>query len=188
MSHITHWVRLSSNKASVDGHPLSHVSQGSALLVELYKSHVGDYPKFYKMDPLCRAGFIASELLLEAEGKKDSTWADSRAVLLFNRTASIADDSNYQETINTDTEDSFFPSPSLFVYTLPNVLTGEIAIRNHYYGETSFVVLPNPDPFLMREMADELLLDPNTDSILTGWADCTDADNFDILLYIIRKS
>ena len=45
----------------------------------------------------------------------------------------------FQETIQH--ADSYYPSPALFVYTLPNIVTGEIAIRNKYYGETSFVGL-----------------------------------------------
>lgn len=38
----------------------------------LYREFAGDYPKFFKMDALCKLGFIAAELLLRdipAEGK-----------------------------------------------------------------------------------------------------------------------
>ena len=33
-------------------------SSGADLLVEIYKKKVGNYPKFFKMDPLARLGFI----------------------------------------------------------------------------------------------------------------------------------
>ena len=96
-------------------------------------------PKFYKMDPLCRLGFVASELLLQAEGDRRDTPRDDRAIILFNRSSSIQADEAYQASIQ-DAED-YFPSPAAFVYTLPNIVTGEIAIRNHYQGETSFYIL-----------------------------------------------
>jgi hypothetical protein len=35
---------------------------------------------------------------------------------------------------NTITKE-FFPSPALFVYTLPNIVVGEISIRNKWQGE-----------------------------------------------------
>ena len=38
-----------------------------SLLTSLYKQMIGNYPKFYKMDGLSRLGFVASEILLNAE-------------------------------------------------------------------------------------------------------------------------
>ena len=35
------------------------------MLVELYRRFADDYPKFFKMDTLCRLGFIAAEILLK---------------------------------------------------------------------------------------------------------------------------
>src|SRR3712207_7060242 len=49
----------------------------------------------------------------------------------------------YEQTICHRAQ--FFPSPSVFVYTLPNIVTGEIAIRNHYHGETHFFVIPRSE-------------------------------------------
>lgn len=112
------------------------------MLLELYRSYVGDYPKFFKMDLLSRLGFVASELLLQEERRlyPDRPHDDNRAVILITRHASIHNDRAYEQTISPE---NYFPSPALFVYTLPNVVTGEIAIRNHYYGETSCFVLSN---------------------------------------------
>ena len=52
----------------VNDKPIEHNEKGAALLTELYRSHIGDYPKFFKMDTLSKLGFVASELLLLAEG------------------------------------------------------------------------------------------------------------------------
>ena len=49
---------------------LSFGAEGAEKLVELYRTHVGNYPKFFKMDPLCRLGFVASEMLLNQENPR----------------------------------------------------------------------------------------------------------------------
>ena len=46
------------------------LNQGNALLTELYRAHIGDWPKFFKMDTLSKAGFVASELLLKKIGER----------------------------------------------------------------------------------------------------------------------
>ena len=91
-------------------------------------------------------------------------------------------DKRYEESIQD--KDNYFPSPSLFVYTLPNIVTGEIAIRNHYMGETSFYVLPKRDQARMNEIIETAFWDPATTSILTGWLDDEDEEHFEVELEI----
>ena len=169
----------------VNDKPLEYKEKGAALLTELYRAHIGDYPKFFKMDTLCKLGFVASELLLQAEGKPRFEPREDRAVIFFNKSASLQADTAYQETIQ-DAED-FFPSPAAFVYTLPNIVTGEIAIRNKYFGETSFIVLPDRNPQIMAQQLQLAFLDPTTKSILGGWLDCTDENHFEAELTLISQ-
>ena len=129
-------------------------------LVEIYRKEVGDYPKFFKMDPLSRLGFIASELLLKKCPK------DNYGVLLFNRSSSLADDMAFQSTIQRHSE--WFPSPALFVYTLPNIVTGEIAIRNRFQTETNFIVLDRPHTGVMAE---QIALAAQHSPMLAGWCE-----------------
>lgn len=150
-----------------------------SLLTSLYKQMIGDYPKFYKMDGLSRLGFVASEILLNAEkGETDK----ERAIIFFNHSSSIASDRNYKESIND--KDNYFPSPSIFVYTLPNIVTGEIAIRNHFHGETSFFILPDKDERLMEEILQASCRDAQSKSFLTGWIDYEDERHFEADLKI----
>ena len=51
-----HRVVINSQSATCDGQQISCKEKGRTLLVELYKKLIADYPKFYKMDPLCRLG------------------------------------------------------------------------------------------------------------------------------------
>ena len=150
-----------------------------SLLTTLYKQMIGNYPKFYKMDGLSRLGFVASEILLNAEkGETDK----ERAIIFFNHSSSIASDRNYKESIND--KDNYFPSPSIFVYTLPNIVTGEIAIRNHFHGETSFFILPDKDERMMEEILQASCRDDQSKSFLTGWIDYEDERHFEADLKI----
>lgn len=182
---ITHRVSISPDKVVIDGRTLTHNDNGSALLTELYRAHVGDYPKFFKMDTLCKLGFIASELLLNAEGKRCFEPREDRAVILFNRNASLQADTHYQSTIQDP--ENFFPSPAAFVYTLPNIVTGEIAIRNKYYGETSCIVIEDADEHLMTQNLKAAFQDPVTTSIIGGWVDCSDEEHFKADIFLMEK-
>jgi len=180
-----HEVYITPNEVRVDGQVLRHNENGAAMLTELYRTHVGDYPKFFKMDTLCKLGFIASELLLNAEGERCFEPREDRAVILFNRNASLQADTHYQSTIQDP--DNFFPSPAAFVYTLPNIVTGEIAIRNKYYGETSCMVIEDADERLMTQNLKAAFQDPVTTSIIGGWVDCCDEEHFKADIFIMEK-
>lgn len=181
-----HRVQISPTDVTVDGKRIECEGTGKALLTNLYKRYIGDYPRFYKMDLLSRLGFVASELLLASEGKERFVECDGRAVVLFNHSSSIHADRAYLESIRD--ADNYYPSPSLFVYTLPNIVTGEIAIRNHYHGETSFYILPRRDEAIIRMVQQATFCDPDTRSMMTGWLDCEDEDHFEADLYIIHNA
>jgi 3-oxoacyl-[acyl-carrier-protein] synthase-1 len=168
----------------VDGKPLDCEGTGKTLLTNIYKQYIGNYPRFYKMDLLSRLGFIASELLLANEGKERFAECDDRAVILFNHSSSIHADRAYLASISDP--DDYYPSPSLFVYTLPNIVAGEIAIRNHYHGETSFYILPRRDEAVISQVQQAAFRDADTKSILTGWLDCEDGNHFEADLAIIK--
>lgn len=183
--NIVQWIRITPEKVILNGERLQTESIGAALLTELYRKRINDYPKFFKMDELSRLGFVASELLLQGESPRLNN-IESRAVVFFNRSGSLCNDMKYQKTI--DDVNDYFPSPSIFVYTLPNIVTGEIAIRNKYYGETSFYVLRDFDARTIVDVVSASFLDDMTESALCGWLDCDDRDNFSACLFIVGKN
>lgn len=185
-----HRVHITPQGVWLDGKVFAIDKEGkqSSLLTALYKQIIGNYPKYYKMDGLCRLGFIASELLLKAERDEGSFTEDTnktRAIVFFNRSSSIASDKKYLASIVE--KDNYFPSPSVFVYTLPNIVTGEIAIRNGYHGETSFYILPHKNELLMQDIIETTFMDEQTTSVLTGWLDYEDSEHFEADLYIAYK-
>ena len=182
---MRHEVYITPNEVKVDGKALNHNENGAALLTELYRAHVGDYPKFFKMDTLSKLGFVASELLLQAEGAPRFEPREDRAVVCFNRCASLQADTAYQATIQDP--DKFFPSPSAFVYTLPNIVTGEIAMRNQYRGETSFYITGLRDNKLMDDVLSATFADNKLTSIVGGWIDYNSEKDFEADLFILEK-
>ena len=173
MLTIRKWVRITPKEAVVNGVPIRINPTDDPLPVALYRQRVGNYPKFFKMDPLCRVGFVASELLLEGEPQRFEPRED-RAVALFSRTI-------------TDPAE-FYPSPAIFVYTLANILTGEIAIRNKYYGETACYLLDRNELETMVATVRETLTDKAAQSVLCGWVDSPDAECFEAEWFLVERS
>ena len=182
-SSISHTVALSSEgTVLLDDKAIDIHEKGKDMLTQLYKQYVGDYPRYYKMDILCKVAFICSELLLQAEGTRNKHKED-RAVILFNHSSAVVSDHNFLATI----AEEFYPSPSVFVYTLPNIATGEIAIRNGYHGETSFYILPSKSAEIMNKIIDASLYDKAIQSAITGWVDCDDENHFEAEMRIVVK-
>ena len=185
----THSVKITQDEVVVDGSRLDVKSRGKEMLTEVYKAKIGDYSKFYKMDMLSRLAFVASELLIESEGQRTlnsnpSTLDSSRAVVLFNHSSSIIADRQYVKSIE---KDDFFPSPAAFVYTLPNITTGEIALRNGYHGETSFCLLAERNEKLMQMVIKSTFIDRDIKSVIGGWIDCPSEDEFECEISIFSR-
>ncbi len=181
----THSVTVTPDAVTLDGKPVEAEGTGSELITGLYKNRIGGYAKFYKMDKLCRLGFVASELLLQQEGRERFVEREDRAVVLFNHSSSVDSDRKYVESIGEG--DNYFPSPSVFVYTLPNIVTGEIAMRNKYHGETSFYILPERDERRMRQIISTAFSDSMTESVLGGWIDYADDRHFTAAMGIYER-
>ena len=140
--------------------------------------------KYYKMDGLSRLGLISAELLLRQEGRERFVPCDDRAVILFNKSSSIVSDRKFLETITG--EDNYFPSPSVFIYTLPNLVAGEIAMRNKYHGETSFYITSKRDDDMALEVITSAFSDKTTNSVLGGWIDYRNDNCFEADLIIAK--
>ena len=151
---------------------------GGTDLTVLYRAEVGDYPKFFKMDTACKLGFLLAERLADAPRFVPR---EDRAVLMCSTCGCLCNDRHYEETVKD------FPSPSLFVYTLPNIITGEIAIRNKYEGETSAYVLDRFDAAAFIGLVEQAFQDRVTSSALCGWVDCRADDDFTAFAFLVER-
>ena len=159
---------------SIDGIALPFEERGAALLPAAYKNLIWGYPKFHKMDVLSQLAFVATELLVQSIPHLDA----HTAVVFLTHHGSLAADVHYQSTI-VPTAEEFFPSPAAFVYTLPNIATGEVAIRHHWHGHTACYALPTTAEEALQQ---SLILSPASDgrttAIVGGWLDAEDAEHF----------
>lgn len=106
----------------------------SAFIREAYKALDEGNMKFYKMDDLSKLGYMACHYLL-----KDKTFQPTETgIILANKNSSLHTDIKHEAVI--DKEGDAAASPALFVYTLPNVVSGEICIRHKIQGENTFFI------------------------------------------------
>ena len=178
-----HRVHILPDGVTLDGRPLPVQSQGAGFLSEIYRKYVGDYPKYHKMDSLSRLAFLATELLLS---RGDVPQDSGRATILFNRTSSVVADRCHLGSIAKPGE--FYPSPSVFLGTLPNIATGEIAIRHGYTGETSLYITDFRDEALMKKVVSSSFSLGGFRSLICGFVDCDRGDSFEADLKILVKN
>ena len=146
----------------------------------LYKNKEYNYPKFHKMSHMCKLGFLGVEFLLE--GKDISFLDKSRvAVVLACKSSSLQADVEYSKSM------SDIPSPALFVYTLPNIVTGEICIRHGLKGEELMLVQEEFDYGFLMNYVEVLFNEKKTDLCITGYVDFDEESNYWANLYLIEK-
>ena len=73
------------------------------------------------------------------------------------------------------------------MYTLPNIITGEIAIRNKYEGETSAYVLERFAPETFVALVEQAFQDTVTASALCGWVDCRADDDYTAFAFLVER-
>jgi len=156
----------------------------ATFIKALYKKEAISYPKFYKMDNMSKLGFLGAEMLFKGSTFLDRYRKEDIGILIMNSSSSLDTDMNYHETIKD--RSNYFPSPSVFVYTLPNILIGEICIRHKIKGENAFLVSEHFDPGKVVEGV-KLLLDKDyAQACLCGWVEVL-GDMFESVLFLIEK-
>ena len=180
------YCRITNNTVSLNGKKIEiNNSENSSYLDAIYHTSDIHYLKFFKMDNLAKAGFLAAELIGNELGWDRNECKKDHAIICFNRSSSLDDDMIYQQTIQD--KDNYFPSPSVFVYTLANIVTGEIAIRNKIQGESSFYIMENFHPSVIYDTIVDAFADNSVNGILCGWVDYFE-NNCDVLMmYLQRK-
>jgi 3-oxoacyl-[acyl-carrier-protein] synthase-1 len=163
-ARITDWTAWEDGKEI----PVSATAVGIPFLTALYRALRVDYPRFFKMDALSKLGFLASEILLREENLRFTPREDC-AVICFSRSSSLDTDRLYQESIRLG--DGYYPSPSLFVCTLPNIVTAEIAIRNKLHGETSVYICEKFNALQIYRTVYSAFASQPIRSALAGWTE-----------------
>jgi hypothetical protein len=132
--------------------------------------HLGiQYPKFFKMDNLCKLAFLTAEILLKDSEIASRYPSEEIGLIILNSSSSLETDEKHQESISDRA--NYFPSPSVFVYTLPNIMTGEIAIRHKIKGENGVFISEKPDPEMIFTIVNELFAQNRVSCCIAGWVE-----------------
>lgn len=161
--HAEHTISISAAGVIVDGQHLYDLQEVplAEIPVYLYKKMSLSYPKFFKMDRVSKLGFIATELLMQVVDQP--VQKDKVALLISTADGCREIDEKFAASM------SDIPSPALFVYTLPNIVAGEICIRNGFKGEQMVWVAEAPDEKMMLAYLQTLFAKGNTDACLAGF-------------------
>jgi hypothetical protein len=188
--HISNTCVISNGSVIRDGVQIAyaHGTDTTEVLNQLYKNFGCNYPKFYKMDNLSKLGWLCSEILVHYENEAEAipranlpAEKESVAVLLCNASSSLDTDLRYFETV------ADFPSPALFVYTLPNIVIGEICIRNGWKGENLFMVREHFDAGFLCDQVEYLMRDKKNRYCICGWVELI-GNQYKAMLMLVEKS
>lgn len=160
-------------------------SEFGPFMKSIYKHYEIKYPKYFKMDNLCKLAFIASEVILKENEHIKELDPNKVGVILQNSHSSLDTDTKYNDTIKD--KSNYFPSPAVFVYTLPNVMIGEICIRNKFQGENTCFISKEFDPQFITDYVGELLDSGKLDACVTGWADYIDGE-YNATMFLVEKN
>jgi hypothetical protein len=184
-NYIQSYCHLRKHKVLLNGNELQIGNQTSVneFLKAIYNYLELDYPKFFKMDEICKLAFIATELVLKDFPLHESSEGET-AIILANASSTIETDKKHQESIKD--EQNYFPSPAVFVYTLPNITIGEITIRHKLKGENTFFVTEQYDTTFMCKYVNSLLQNNRAKAALTGWVEYG-SEGYEAFIYLVGK-
>lgn len=182
--HIQSYCLIRGRSIRVNGKSFANLASSVPLgdfLKSAYQHLDINYPKFHKMDGLCKAIFIATELMARESGPYDG----DTALVFSNRSSSHLSDSRHASGIFQTLDP--VASPATFVYTLPNIAMGEISIRHQLQSENVFFIFDDYLPEFLVPYAASVLESGKAGSVLCGWTEITE-ETCDLLLYHVGTS
>ena len=150
----------------VNGSDILFERTQNGILRDLYVAAGLNYPRYFKMDALSKLCMACTELLID-RGRARHILNDRCAILLANSASSLDSDLAYLQGLITTGRGS----PAQFVYTLPNVMIGELCIRHRLHVHTEMYVMPSPNLPFLSEQAQSLIGTGVCDAALIGWVD-----------------
>jgi hypothetical protein len=184
---ITSYSHLCDHKVIVNGRIIfyqENISKFADFVKAVFKQEQVTYPKFYKMDAISKLGFLATELVLK-EKTIEGYRPEAVGVVLSNSSSSLDTDIAHNETISNRT--SYFPSPSVFVYTLPNIVIGEVCIRHKIKGENAFLISEAFNGKLLYDYVNELFQSERVEACLCGWVEVM-GNKCNAMVMLVEKS
>lgn len=174
-------VSIKNNTIYYNGEEYYHSEGDFSTFIRAAYRHIGDTNmKFFKMSDLCKLGYIGAEVLMKEIGKRASTDPRRVAMVMTNDSSSHETDMQHRELIDVGE----MASPAIFVYTLPNIIIGEISIRHKITGEGLFMIGATREE--VRRYAEIVLREERYERVLTG--KCEKAgDKYELEFEMIKR-
>lgn len=156
-------------------------SKAADFLNDAYEKLELDYPRFYKMDLLSKTGTLAVDLLLRSAFDSEAYQSNEVGIVFSNRNASVEADAQYWQASQE------YPSPALFVYTLPNIVIGELSIRYKWKGENAFFISGQFDAEWLHWYVTDLMQRGLLKACVCGWVDVID-DQLEACIFLVEAN
>ncbi|MBE6340090.1 MAG: beta-ACP synthase [Bacteroidales bacterium] len=131
--------QIANGKLVVDGKEILNCNTDfDTFIREIYHQKNEPNLKFFKMDRLSKLGYMGAQYVIGKSSAHAVYEPTDTAIILYNHASSLDTDVQHMRDLAKGEA-----SPATFVYTLPNIVLGEIAISCGVRGETTFFVCAN---------------------------------------------
>lgn len=170
--HITKTTYISRNTIWQDNriiHQQDETVSYQDFVKAAFKLLCAPYPKFYKMDSMSKLGYLATDILLKDTDLLSRYAKEEIGLVFLNSSSTIITDTEHQQSIND--RSNYFPSPAVFVYTLPNIMLGEICIKNGFFGENALLISEKFDAATLHTQVKLLAEAGQIQACIAGWTE-----------------
>jgi hypothetical protein len=181
--YIQSYCTIKAGKVTLNGQVIlkDESDEPKVFFKNLYKNLDIDYPKFFKMDGLSKLAFLGAELVL----KDIDSDKKNIAIIFSNNASSLDTDRKHQNSINDP--NNYYPSPAVFVYTLPNIGIGEISIKYQLKSENAFFIFEEYNANFHHIYEKSLIQNNKCDAVLAGWVNIDD-NSYEAFLYLVSEN
>ncbi len=185
---ITSYCHLHDNRVIVNDRLVfyqENILKFADFIKTVYKQEQLSYPKLYKMDSISKLGFLTAEMVFK-ERSIEGYNPGKVGVVLSNSSSSLDTDIVFNDSIKD--RSGYFPSPSVFVYTLPNIVIGEICIKNRIKGENAFFISESFNGKQVLNYVNELFESNRVDACLCGWAEIMGSQYHSLMILVEKEN
>ena len=187
MNYINSHIKIENNKVWLNSELIFEIEENISFgkFTKAAYKHLGmKYMKFFKMDEMSKLGLLATEFILREHFNIKENKAEEIGQIMANKNASLLTDTKYFETIRS--KENYFPSPALFVYTLPNTVMGEIAIKNNFKGENIFFIQKEFTANQYFHHAEYLLNRNSQKAFFCAWNEAN-SNSYKLQMYLVEQ-
>ena len=173
------------NRVTVDKQVLFSAPESLTLedfLLEAYTTLQVNYPRFHKMDLVCKLGIVASSSLLVDVGQTLANY--NCAIIMSSNKGCSTSDLKYSTSL-VSSEGT--PFPALFTYTLPNIVLGELSIKHQIKGENFCFISKDFDKNMNYNIAKHFFEKTATECCLIGWIDVENEHSYKSKLSLLTR-